>query len=57
MLLSHPNPLIRDTQKFKPLREIAKTKHPGLKKLVELELGLQIQAGSHSSVGVCQQSG
>jgi RNA exonuclease 4 len=49
-LLSHPSPLIRDTQTFKPLREIAKTKRPGLKKLVELTLGIKIQAGAHSSV-------
>ncbi|WOO83679.1 RNA exonuclease 4 [Vanrija pseudolonga] len=50
LLLSHPNPFVRDTQKCKQLREAAKTKRPGLKKLVELELGLKIQAGSHSSV-------
>ncbi|WWD21834.1 hypothetical protein CI109_106322 [Kwoniella shandongensis] len=50
LLLSHPNPLIRDTQKCKMLREKAKNKHPGLKKLAEMELGIQIQKGSHSSV-------
>jgi RNA exonuclease 4 len=42
--------MVRDTQKCKPLREKAKTKRPGLKRLVEMELGLQIQKGSHSSV-------
>jgi RNA exonuclease 4 len=42
--------MVRDTQKCKALREKAKNKRPGLKKLVELELGLQIQRGSHSSV-------
>ncbi|KAJ9121490.1 hypothetical protein QFC22_002106 [Naganishia vaughanmartiniae] len=50
LLLSHPSPLLRDTQTFKTLREVAKTKKPGLKKLTELELGLKIQAGAHSSV-------
>lgn len=50
LLLSHPSPLLRDTQTFKALREVAKTKKPGLKKLTELELGLKIQAGAHSSV-------
>ncbi|KAK8846515.1 hypothetical protein IAR55_005601 [Kwoniella newhampshirensis] len=50
LLLSHPSPLIRDTQKCKMLREKAKNKHPGLKRLAELELGIQIQKGSHSSV-------
>jgi len=48
--LNHPGPMVRDTQKCKPLREIAKTKRPGLKKLAEIELGLEIQKGAHSSV-------
>lgn len=52
LLLSHPNPLLRDTQKCKQLREHAKTKRPGLKKLTELELGLRIQGRSHSSVSL-----
>jgi hypothetical protein len=42
--------MVRDTQKCKALREKAKNKHPGLKKLCALELGLEIQKGSHSSV-------
>ncbi|KAK6907502.1 hypothetical protein I203_101496 [Kwoniella mangroviensis CBS 8507] len=50
LLLSHPSPLIRDTQRCKMLREKAKSKHPGLKKLSEMELGIRIQQGSHSSV-------
>ena len=50
LLLSHPAPLTRDTQNCKPLRELAKTKRPGLKKLSELALGIQIQSGAHSSV-------
>lgn len=49
-MLTHPGPLTRDTQKHKPLQEIAKNKRPGLKKLSELLLGVQIQIGAHSSV-------
>jgi RNA exonuclease 4 len=44
--------MVRDTQKCKILRERAKNKRPGLKKLAEMELGLEIQKGSHSSVSV-----
>ncbi|ORY28641.1 ribonuclease H-like domain-containing protein [Naematelia encephala] len=50
LLLDHPGPMIRDTQRCKPLREKAKTKVPSLRKLVAMELGLEIQKGSHSSV-------
>lgn len=52
LLLSHPRPLVRDTATFKPLRDLAKTKHPGLRKLALLVLGIEIQkAGEeHSSV-------
>ncbi|KIR56096.1 RNA exonuclease 4 [Cryptococcus gattii Ru294] len=50
LMLTHPGPLTRDTQKHKPLQEIAKNKRPGLKKLSELLLGVQIQIGAHSSI-------
>ncbi|WVQ85579.1 hypothetical protein IAT38_007745 [Cryptococcus sp. DSM 104549] len=50
LMLTHPGPLVRDTQKFKLIRENAKTKMPGLKKLAETELGIQIQKSAHSSV-------
>lgn len=50
LLLSHPAPLTRDTQRCKTLREVAKSKNPGLKKLSEMELGIAIQSGAHSSV-------
>ncbi len=50
LLLSHPAPLTRDTQTFSKIREVAKNKRPGLKKLAEQLLGVQIQAGVHSSV-------
>ncbi len=41
---------MRDTQKSKPLREAARSKRPGLKALVESQLGLKIQGGAHSSI-------
>lgn len=52
LLLSHPRPLIRDTATFQPLRDLAKTKYPSLKKLAKLVLGIDIQleGESHSSV-------
>lgn len=42
--------MIRDTQRCKPLREKSRTKFPGLRKLSVMELGLEIQKASHSSV-------
>ncbi|CDR88110.1 related to REX4-strong similarity to X.laevis XPMC2 protein [Sporisorium scitamineum] len=52
LLLSHPKPLIRDTATFQPLRDLAKTKYPSLKKLAKLVLGIdiQVEGESHSSV-------
>lgn len=52
LLLSHPKPLIRDTATFQPLRDMAKTKYPSLKKLAKLVLGIDVQLDgeSHSSV-------
>lgn len=52
LLLDHPRPLIRDTATFQPLRDLAQTKFPGLKKLAKLVLGLDIQkdGDEHSSV-------
>ncbi|BEI87053.1 hypothetical protein CcaverHIS002_0703990 [Cutaneotrichosporon cavernicola] len=50
LLLSHPAPFVRDTQRYRPLREAARSKRPGLKSLVESQLGLKIQSGAHSSI-------
>ncbi|KAJ1600973.1 hypothetical protein NDA14_005539 [Ustilago hordei] len=52
LLVSHPRALIRDTATFPPLRDLAKTKYPSLKKLAKLVLGIDIQTQgeSHSSV-------
>jgi len=52
LLLSHPRALLRDTATFKPLREIAGTKHPGLRRLCELVLGIQIQQAGHAHSSV-----
>lgn len=52
LLLSHPRPLLRDTSTFQPCRDLAKTKHPSLRKLVSLKLGIDIQqrGEEHSSL-------
>lgn len=52
LLLSHPRPLIRDTSTFKPLRDLAQTKYPGLKKLAKIVLDIDVQGKGeeHSSV-------
>ncbi|GAA5924894.1 hypothetical protein JCM3775_006311 [Rhodotorula graminis] len=50
LLLSHPWHMTRDTSKYAPLQGLAKTKRPGLKNLAKLALGVDIQAGEHSSV-------
>ncbi|PWN50108.1 hypothetical protein IE53DRAFT_380021 [Violaceomyces palustris] len=52
LLLSHPRPLIRDTATFQPLRDLAKTKYPSLKKLSKLALGIEIQKEGHSHSSV-----
>ncbi|KAL9935423.1 hypothetical protein V8E36_005771 [Tilletia maclaganii] len=52
LLLSHPFHDIRDTSAYKGLRDLARTKHPGLRTLAKLVLGIdiQIQGKAHSSV-------
>ncbi|KAI5475069.1 hypothetical protein MNV49_002061 [Pseudohyphozyma bogoriensis] len=50
LLLSHPWTMTRDTAKYPPLQGLARTKKPGLKTLAKLCLGVDIQAGEHSSV-------
>ncbi|SAM00239.1 hypothetical protein [Absidia glauca] len=50
LMLTHPKLLIRDTSKYKPFRELANGRTPGLKKLVNSVLKISIQSGSHSSV-------
>ncbi|KAI8338804.1 RNA exonuclease 4 [Choanephora cucurbitarum] len=50
LILSHPALLIRDTSRYKPFRQLAKGRTPGLKMLVKEILGVTIQSGSHSSV-------
>ncbi|KAE8211120.1 hypothetical protein CF327_g5077 [Tilletia walkeri] len=52
LLLSHPFRLIRDTSAYQGLRDLARTKRPGLKTLARLVLGIEIQreGQEHSSV-------
>jgi RNA exonuclease 4 len=50
LLLTHPRQLIRDTSTYQPLRQLAKTKFPSLKKLTLLLLDIEIQNDSHCSV-------
>lgn len=52
ILLDHPRRMIRDTATFQPLRDLAQTKFPGLRKLATIVLGIDIQkkGQEHSSV-------
>ncbi|KAI5119296.1 hypothetical protein M0805_008211 [Coniferiporia weirii] len=50
LLLSQPRHLVRDTQLCAGKARLLKTKYPALRKLVQQELGVTIQAGEHSSV-------
>lgn len=52
LLLDHPRRMIRDTATFQPLRDLAQTKFPGLRKLADIVLGIDIQkkGQEHSSV-------
>nr|XP_020461982.1 RNA exonuclease 4 [Monopterus albus] len=50
LLLDHPKKKIRDTQKYKPFRKIAKSGRPSLKVLCKEVLNVKVQQGEHSSV-------
>ncbi|KAF5346288.1 hypothetical protein D9758_011496 [Tetrapyrgos nigripes] len=50
LLLSHPRPLIRDTQYFAGKYKVVKSKYVALRNLVKQELGVSIQQGEHSSL-------
>ncbi|XP_005810902.1 RNA exonuclease 4 isoform X1 [Xiphophorus maculatus] len=50
LLLDHPKKFIRDTQKYKPFRRIAKSSRPSLKVLCREVLNVKVQQGEHSSV-------
>jgi hypothetical protein len=52
LLLSHPGPLTRDTQRLAGRHKVMKSKYPALRNLVQQELGVAIQGGEHSSVGI-----
>ncbi|KAK2884848.1 hypothetical protein Q8A73_021322 [Channa argus] len=50
LLLDHPKKKIRDTQKYKPFKKIAKSGRPSLKVLCREVLNVKVQQGEHSSV-------
>lgn len=52
LLLSHPKALTRDTSSYAGSRKMANTKYPSLRKLVAMQLGIDIQksGSAHSSV-------
>jgi RNA exonuclease 4 len=50
MMLSHPKKNIRDTSRFSGFRKYSAGKTPSLKKLAKEILGVDIQAGEHSSI-------
>ncbi|XP_013863725.1 RNA exonuclease 4 [Austrofundulus limnaeus] len=50
LLLDHPKKKIRDTQKYKPFKKIAKSGRPSLKVLCKEVLNVRVQQGEHSSV-------
>ncbi|XP_070707927.1 RNA exonuclease 4 [Pempheris klunzingeri] len=50
LLLDHPKKKIRDTQKYKPFRKIAKSGRPALRVLCREILNVKVQQGEHSSV-------
>ncbi|KAJ4471493.1 ribonuclease H-like domain-containing protein [Lentinula aciculospora] len=50
LLLSHPWNLTRDTQHLAGKSKVVRSKYIALRKLVEQELGIIIQAGEHSSL-------
>ncbi|KAF5346309.1 hypothetical protein D9758_011489 [Tetrapyrgos nigripes] len=50
LLLSHPRPLICDTQYFTEKYKVVKSKYVALRNLVKQELDVSIQEGEHSSL-------
>jgi RNA exonuclease 4 len=51
LLLSHPRNLVRDTQKLaRKSKLLGGSRMPGLKKLIQKEFDITIQAGRHDSV-------
>ena len=50
LLLSHPKRDVRDTSQHPGFRKLSAGRSPGLKKLAHEVLGIEIQAGEHSSV-------
>ena len=51
--LAHPHRAIRDTSKYKPLRDAVEGGTPSLKKLALAVLGKTVQEGLHDPFQVC----
>lgn len=50
LMLDHPGKLLRDTARYKPLKNVITKKAQSLKNLARMHLDLDIQTGEHSSV-------
>ncbi|NXI51440.1 REXO4 exonuclease, partial [Chloroceryle aenea] len=50
LFLDHPQKKIRDTQRYKPFRQIVKSAQPSLKLLCEKLLNIQVQELEHCSI-------
>ncbi|XP_022081299.1 RNA exonuclease 4-like isoform X2 [Acanthaster planci] len=50
LYFSHPRSLIRDTSTYQPFKDLFKSKRPGLRKLTELLLKVNVQKGEHNSI-------
>lgn len=50
LFLEHPRKLTRDTSRYHHFKRLAKGRTPGLKRLAQQLLGLEIQAEAHDSV-------
>ncbi|NXJ16408.1 REXO4 exonuclease, partial [Odontophorus gujanensis] len=50
LLLDHPKKKIRDTQRYKPFRQMVKSARPSLKLLCERLLDVQVQTSEHCSI-------
>lgn len=57
LLLGHPRVMVRDTQRLaRKSKLLGGSRWPGLKKLVDKEFGVTIQAGQHDSVSLPSMS-
>ncbi|KAM4664044.1 RNA exonuclease 4 [Discoglossus pictus] len=50
LFLDHPRKATRDTQRYKPFKQIVKSGRPSLKLLCETILNVKVQSGEHCSI-------